>query len=1156
MPWGETGTALYAEKKETNVFRKPATWVAVSALTVSGFAPPATADTVADAPRAHQFQRLYPEIGSPNAANPRLGPSKRGGVRLVSPGTVADASKTRIPARAPSGTRTPRTAALASVPVGIGPVRNGTFLSFNLADYLQLKVNTGSGNAMVRTTDMSLPGVGGNVTVGAAYNSLLHAADAPTGVVSPGWRTRLGQDVRLYENSDDSVTFTGPDGVSGVFTPSGSGYTSPKEFKGDLVTQSGGGWKYTDHGSGQRHYFDSSGLPTKLEDRNGNVTDFGYTSGNISTITYKPKGETTGRQIKVGSYGDRLTRYAQDKAGGGRRIAVYTYDGADRLQRIQEPAGEVMSFGYDGSGRLNSISNGKGAVTELVYDGDHRVLSVTRVGSTNRQVTRLAYPSDTETQVADPNTDQSKPVEDVPHTTYTLNSNDRVTKTVDPAGKTRSKTYTPFSDVASYENANQGMTSNTFGANGGESPTRSASPTGATSSLTYGNSPTDQNPTAAYQPSAGSDTQGNASAYTYDGPGNLSSAKNALAAEAKLAYNDDGTVKESTDPGNGTNSTTYSYDDGHQLKSVTPPTGNSLGRKSFTYDGYGRLDTVTDGNGKKTGYTYDDNDRVLTIAYSDGTPSVTYTYDRAGNVRTRTDATGTTTWTYTQRNLLGGRHSTSGGGEITWQYDATGNLVDQLNDAGTLHYVHSVRNLLASMTDYAGRTWEFDHDDDGNRTDTYFNRTSSTAWAMHTRNTYDGSGRITRIVTSRAGDDGKKISDVSYCYSKRGSATSCDTGKSNDSGLRQWSKDNLTGTISDYTYDKGNRLTKATNVAGHTYEYRYDERGNRTSVTRDGTETQRLTFNSANQVTTGGETYDAAGNRTAGNGLEGTYNAARQTTRFTRGTSTIPYAYAGPGQAEMTSAKGLSVVYGRSAGTSGGIVSYTYGSTTFWMIHDSGGTPLGYLDDGKPHAFGSDGLGSVTSIVSQAGTREAAYTYGPYGETTADDGPQSALNLMRYTGGLHEPASGLLKLGDRFYDQGRGRFTQQDVVNAIGDPRTGNRYAYAGDNPINNLDPTGHFYEQFKIDVCYFACVGVGVATGDGGTRPIGSVGLGLDVGVGGSATANTGQVQSGLTVGGSCSAPGLTAASEISMTGEAGASAGVTTGTEYGCALEETFTM
>ncbi|WP_157431573.1 RHS repeat-associated core domain-containing protein [Actinomadura hibisca] len=1046
--------------------RRSVTWAAVSALLLTGLVSPGTAEAQArPSSEPYQFQRLYPEIGSPKANTPELGPSKRQGARLVSPSTVGNPDRTRIPTYAPLKTTGPsaRAAVAASVPVGIGPVRNGTFLSFNLADYLQLKVNVGSGNAMVRTADLSLPGIGGNLAVGAAYNSLLHAADAPTGIISAGWRTRLGQDVRLYKNSDDSLTFTGPDGTSGVFTKSGSGYSTPKEFKGDLVTQSGGGWKYTDHGSARKHFFDGSGLPSKVEDRNGNVTDFTYTSGNISKITYKPKGETTGRSISVVFYNGRLARYEQNGTDGAKRTVVYSYDTSNRLSQIQWAAGEVARFDYDGSGNLNSVTNGKGAVTQIAYDSGHRALSVTQVGSSASQVTRLAYPSDTQTKVADPNTDQSKAVADVPHTTYTLNANHRVTKTVDPAGKTRAKSYTPFSDVETYQNANQGMTSNAFGANGGESLTKSTSPSGASSSATYGNSPTSQNPTAAYQASAGSDTQGNSSAYTYDGVGNLSSAKDALAAEAKVTYNSDGTVKDSTDPGNGSNSATYGYDDNHQPASVTPPTGNTLKKKTFTYDAYGQLATATDGNGKKTSYTYDGNGRVLTIAYSDGTPQVTFTYDKAGNVLTRTGATGTTTWAYTQRNLMAGRHSASGGGEITWQYDAAGNLVNQLNDSGTLHYVHSTRNLLASMTDYFGTKWEFDYDDDGNRTHTYFNKTSDTAWAMHTKNTYDDSGRLTRIVTSRASDDSKAVSDVSYCYSKRGGATSCDTAKASDTGLRQWSKNNLTGTISDYTYDKGNRLTKATNVTGKTYDYDYDARGNRTTVKTDGTQTQSLTFNSANQATTTGENHDAAGNLTAttgAGGLKGTYNAASQTTQFTKGTTTIGFTYAGPDQSEMVTAKGLSVVYGRSGSTSAGIVSYTNISTTVWMIHDSTGTPIGYAYSGKSFAYGTDGLGSVTSILNTAGNQAAAYTYGPYGETTADNGPQSAVNLIRYTGGLHDPNTGLLKLGRRFYDTGRARFTQQDSINIIGDPGNGNRYAYAGDNPSNNTDPTGALFTQ------------------------------------------------------------------------------------------------
>src|SRR6266536_2753895 len=134
-------------------------------------------------------------------------------------------------------------ASAPSVPVGTGPVRGGgAFLTFSLTDRLQALVNVGSGNLLVRSTDLVLPGIEGSVALGADYNSLLIGSSKETGAFGHGWRSRSGIDVRLIANSDGTVTFTGADGVVGTFTPitGTSNYTSPGVFKATLVKTSSG----------------------------------------------------------------------------------------------------------------------------------------------------------------------------------------------------------------------------------------------------------------------------------------------------------------------------------------------------------------------------------------------------------------------------------------------------------------------------------------------------------------------------------------------------------------------------------------------------------------------------------------------------------------------------------------------------------------------------------------------------------------------------------------------------------------------------------------------------------------------------------------------------------------------------------------------------
>ncbi|WP_306205014.1 RHS repeat-associated core domain-containing protein [Actinoplanes sp. RD1] len=965
------------------------------------------------------------------------------------------------------------TAAVAdppSVPKGTGPVRGATQVSFSLTDRLDMKVNVGSGNLLLTSTELTLPGIAGNTTLGASFNSLLLGTNLPNGSLGPGWRSRSGADVRLYEaTSDGSVTYAAADGVVGKFTKSGSGYTAPGVFKASLA-KDGSGWKLTEHDSGKELFFTADGVLDKTEDRNGNVTDYTYSGANWATVV-SDKGTAPGKTVEVGYTDGKISRYRQWADGSTSRTATYAYDSSGRLQNIQSTSYRSTSFEYSSAGDLTRITtDADDTRVDITYDGQHRVTSVNQVtvnATGEGSMTRFAYTSSTQTDVADPRQNLSQPVTSVPHTTYTVDDQKRVTKTVDPAGNERSDTYTPFSDVASSVSPEGGTVTNTYGANAGESLTKSASPSGSSASAAYANAATSTNPTANFQPSSSIDTQGNSSSYTYNGAGNQTSAKDALAAEAKVDYNDDGTVKKSTDPGNDTNGTTYTYDANKQLTKLTPPTGSGLPVKTFTYDAYGRLSTATAGSCTTT-YTYDTQDRQLTSEYSGtscpSTTTVTFQYGAGGNLLTRTDATGTTTWQYDQLNRM--RIRTAPNTPVqTYRPDPAGNLEQLIDGRGTTKYYYNTRNWLVRLDTAGGTRYNFTYDKSGNRTHTYFaaNDTNST-WALHTQTTYDKSDRPTRITSTRDSVTPVKVFDTTYCYAKYVSGQACSTAKDDDTGLRQWQKDEIAGTVSEFSHDKGNRLTKATNYAGSTYEYTYDTNGNRKTVVRAGTTTQSLAYNSGNQITTTGNTYDARGNQTRVTEPEiGTlqYNAANQMTYAYGPGGSADYTYAGTDQVELATAGTFKLNYGmEDQHGMAWLQSWTNGNNqTVYVERDGLGTPLGLRVGTTDYAYVQDGLGSIVAVVGSNKTVAATYTYDPYGtvQSTSTETALGQTNIIRYAAGTYDPYTRLTRYGQRWYDPNQGRFTQQDSLSFIGDPSNGNRYAYAGANPVNYTDPTGNF---------------------------------------------------------------------------------------------------
>ena len=98
----------------------------------------------------------------------------------------------------------------------------------------------------------------------------------------------------------------------------------------------------------------------------------------------------------------------------------------------------------------------------------------------------------------------------------------------------------------------------------------------------------------------------------------------------------------------------------------------------------------------------------------------------------------------------------------------------------------------------------------------------------------------------------------------------------------------------------------------------------------------------------------------------------------------------------------------------------------------------------------ADNVGSVRNLVKADGTVTHSYTYSVFGATLTSSEASGASQPYRYGAGYTDTATGLIKLGIRYYDPAQGRFTQHDPTGQ--DPL---QYGYSNNDPISQNDPEG-----------------------------------------------------------------------------------------------------
>jgi len=130
-----------------------------------------------------------------------------------------------------------------------------------------------------------------------------------------------------------------------------------------------------------------------------------------------------------------------------------------------------------------------------------------------------------------------------------------------------------------------------------------------------------------------------------------------------------------------------------------------------------------------------------------------------------------------------------------------------------------------------------------------------------------------------------------------------------------------------------------------------------------------------------------------------------------------------------------------------GDIAYTYG--------------LGLISETSSnfdYFYHYDGLGSVVALSNTAGKLSAAYLYDTWGNSLLSVSDfVGTKNKFRFTGEALDAGTQLYYLRARYYDPSVGRFVSRDPT--VGFPGYVspqlNRYLYAGNDPIRNIDPEG-----------------------------------------------------------------------------------------------------
>ena len=708
---------------------------------------------------------------------------------------------------------------------------------------------------------------------------------------------------------------------------------------------------------------------------------------------------------------DGQLNYVEDP-NGNRITAGYT---AGLLTSLTHSDGDSLTIAYNADGRISQVTDSAGRTTTYTYDAaGENLLSVTNSAGT----TKYTYIDGT--NIEQEHALQSITYPDGTHSYFSYDALGRLSQESGDNGAGQ-LTYTYFSPGGyTVTDANGAITKILYDVNG--NPAQITDPLGNVSELQY-----DSNGQLTMTSLLG----GPSESFSYDEEGNIDEVVDPLGDTSQFAYNPlFGSIQDFVDPLG--NTTSYQQDSQGNPLGITYADGSSL---QLTPDAQGNIAQSVDAQGQAVANTYNSRGQIVDQTFSDGTHN-DFTYDSHGNLATATDAAGTTTLNYDNADRL--TKITYPDGEfLEYTYDSGGRRSSMTDQTGfTENYQYNAAGQLAGLTDGSGNlVVRYTYDQAGQLVREDMGNGTYTTYA------YDLAGNLTALVNFAP--DGSVNSSFDYTYDAEGLQTSMTT----------------QGGTTTYGYDAAGELTSAVLPGGRTITYAYDAMGNRTVVS-DTVATTNYTTNDLNQYTSAGDTtysYDADGNLTVATGPGGgtiyTYDSEDRLIGVQTATDTWTYQYDALGDRIAATHNGQTIQYLVDPLGQNAVVGEFDGSGNL-VAHYTQGLGLTSQVDASNNAafYNFDASGNTVGLSGSTGSYLNSYSYLPFGGILSST--ETVPNPFQFDGqnGVMSQGNGLDMMAARFYDPTTGRFLSRDPIGVAGG---GNVYAYAKNNPLSSVDPSG-----------------------------------------------------------------------------------------------------